>query len=102
MCGTSHRTGYHVEVTGLLGVDTTHHVLPWSHRRKVDHHGVRLVHEARIVGGELRNEIGGSTDMAARHPLDDVPGLPRVRLIDVALRLGRERPAAGRVERVPE
>ncbi|MFD4560691.1 NUDIX hydrolase [Streptomyces sp. NPDC058469] len=91
-------TGYHVEVTGLLGVDTTHHVLPWSYRRKVDHHGVRIVYEAGIVGGELRNEVGGSTDMAAWHPLDDVPGLTRVRLIDVALRLWRERPAVGRVE----
>ena len=89
-------------VTGFLGMDSIHHVIPWSYHRKVDHHGVRIVYEAKIVGGELRNEIGGSTDMAAWHPLDDVPGLPRVRLIDIALRLWRERPAAGRVERVPE
>jgi hypothetical protein len=83
-------------------MDSIHHVIPWRHRRKVDQHGLRLVYEARIVGGELRNEIDGSTDLAAWHPLDDVPGLTRVGLIDAALRLWRERPAAGRVERVPE
>ena len=95
-------TGYHVEVTGFLGMDSIHHVIPWRHRRKVDQHGLRLVYEARIVGGELRHEIGGSTDMAAWHPLDDVPGLTRVGLIDVALKLWRERPAAGRVEHSPK
>ncbi|MFJ8139162.1 NUDIX hydrolase [Streptomyces sp. NPDC096013] len=94
-------TGYHVEVTALLGMDSIHRVVPWSYRRKVDHHGVRIVYEARIVGGELRHEIGGSTDMAAWHPLDDVPGLTRVPLIDTALRLWRERPPVGRIEPSP-
>ncbi|MER7926927.1 NUDIX hydrolase [Streptomyces sp. NPDC096057] len=94
-------TGYHVEVTALLGMDTIHRVVPWNYRRKVDHHGVRIVYEARIVGGELRHEIGGSTDMAAWHPLDDVPGLTRVPLIDTALRLWRERPPVGRIEPSP-
>ncbi|MCX4811101.1 NUDIX hydrolase [Streptomyces sp. NBC_01239] len=95
-------TGYHIEVTALLGMDTTHRVVPWSHHRKVDHHGVRIVYEAKIVGGELRNEIGGSTDMAAWHPLDDVSGLTRVPLIDIALRLWRERPPVGRLEPAPK
>lgn len=95
-------TGYHVEVTGLLGMDSLHHVVPWSYRRKVDHHGLRIVYEARIVGGELRDEVGGSTDMAAWHPLDDVSGLTRVPLIDTALRLWRERPLVGRVDPAPK
>jgi ADP-ribose pyrophosphatase YjhB (NUDIX family) len=90
-------TGYHIEVTGFLGVDSNRHIVPWRYGRKMDHQGLRLVYEGRIVGGELRNEIGGSTDMAAWHPLDDVPGLPRVGLIDAALRLWRERPVTGRV-----
>jgi 8-oxo-dGTP diphosphatase len=92
-------TGYRIEVTGLLGVDSFHTTRPRRFGRTVDHHGVRLVYEGRVVGGELRNETGGSTDMAAWHPLDDVPGLNRIRLIDAALKLWRERPAAGRVER---
>lgn len=88
-------TGYHIEVTGLLGVDSTRHVFPSRLGRAVDHHGVRLVYEARITGGELRNEINGSTELAAWQPLDAVPGLVRVRMVDIALRLWRERPATG-------
>ncbi|MET7481538.1 NUDIX hydrolase [Streptomyces sp. NPDC005538] len=90
-------TGYQVEITGFLGMDSIHHVIPDYQGLSVDHQGLRLVYEGRVVGGELRDEIGGSTDMAAWHPLDDVSDLTRVGLIDVALRLWRERPAVGRV-----
>lgn len=89
-------TGFHVEITGLLGVDSVRRRLPRRLGRTVDHHGVRLVYEVRITGGELRHETGGSTDMAAWHPLDEVPSLPRVRLMDTALTLWRERPPTGR------
>jgi 8-oxo-dGTP diphosphatase len=90
-------TGYRIEVTGLLGVDSRRRLL----RRRgltpvTDHHALRLVYEAEVVGGELRHEVGGSTDFAAWQDLDAVPGLTRVRLVDVALRLWRERPAGGR------
>ncbi|GAA0653717.1 hypothetical protein GCM10009535_35290 [Streptomyces thermocarboxydovorans] len=91
-------TGYRIEVTGLLGVDSTRHVLPGRLGRPTDHHGVRLVYEGRITGGELRNEVNGSTELAAWQPLEEVPGLVRVRLVDIALRLWRERPATGRLE----
>ncbi len=95
-------TGYRVEVTGLLGVHSLNLTRPRRGlRRAVDHHGVRLVYEARVTGGELRWETDGSTDMAAWHPLDDVPGLPRIPLVDVALRLWRDRPPTGRVATAP-
>lgn len=93
-------TGYAVEVTGLLGVHSTRRSLSARLGRTVDHHGVRLVYEARVTGGELRNEADGSTDLAAWQPLDTVPGLTRIRLIDIALRLWRERPPTGRAEPV--
>ncbi|MFI2200949.1 NUDIX hydrolase [Streptomyces sp. NPDC020192] len=89
-------TGYHIEVTGLLGVD--------SHRVTVgrtDHHAVRFVYEGEITGGELRYEIDGSTDFAAWQPLEAVPGLNRIPLVDTALRLWRERPLHGRLEEPP-
>ncbi|MEU5224458.1 NUDIX hydrolase [Streptomyces toyocaensis] len=91
-------TGHLVEVTGLLGVHSTRRTFPGRFGRAVDHHGVRLLYEARVTGGELRNEVGGSTDLAAWQPLDAVPGLVRIRLVDIALRLWRERPATGRAE----
>ena len=96
-------TGYRIEVTGLLGLDSSRRTFPRRFgRRAVDHHGVRLVYEARVTDGELRYEIGGSTDMAAWHDLDAVPALNRVRMVDIGLRLWRERPASGRVALVDE
>ncbi|EDY57961.1 MULTISPECIES: NUDIX hydrolase [Streptomyces] len=89
-------TGYRVEVTGLLGVKSRHVTLPRRFGRTVDHHGVGLIYEARVTGGELRYEVGGSTDMAEWHDLDAVPALKRVPLVDYGLRLWRERPVAGR------
>lgn len=96
-------TGYRVEVTGLLGLDSSRHVLRRGGlRRPRDHQGLRIVYEGRVVGGELRNEVNGSTDLAAWHDLEAVPDLTRVRLVDVALRLWRERPVDGRVFVPPE
>src|SRR5436190_24274418 len=74
-------TGYHVDLTALLGVNSIRRTAPRRFGRSVDHHGVRLVYEGRVTGGELRHEIGGSTDMAAWHPLDEVPALNRVGLV---------------------
>ncbi|MCI3269597.1 NUDIX hydrolase [Streptomyces cylindrosporus] len=94
-------TGYDVEITGLLGVHsfrlTTHH----RFGREVDRHALRLVYEARVTGGELRPEVGGSTDLAAWHPLGEVAGLNRVGLVDVGLALWRERPVTGHLEPSP-
>ncbi|MFJ3338988.1 NUDIX hydrolase [Streptomyces sp. NPDC086766] len=90
-------TGYRIEIAGLLGVDSLRRRVPRRLGRTVDRHAVRLLYEGRITGGELRHEVGGTTDMAAWHPLDQVPALHRVALVDTALVLWRERPPAGRV-----
>ncbi|MFD4376690.1 NUDIX hydrolase [Streptomyces sp. NPDC058486] len=89
-------TGYAVEPTALLGIDSI--MRQWIARLGVpgSFQGLGILYEARITGGELRNETGGSTDLAAWHPLDSVPGLPRVELVDIGLDLWRERPPAGR------
>lgn len=93
-------TGYLVEPTGLLGIDSFHRLFPGGHlSRGVDHQGLRLVYEARITGGELRYETNGSTDMAAWHPLDTVADLTLVSMVVKGLELWRERPATGRVPR---
>ncbi|MCH0541182.1 NUDIX domain-containing protein [Streptomyces sp. MUM 203J] len=88
-------TGYRAEMTTLLGVDSHRSTLGAT----VDHHSLRLVYEARVTGGTLRPERNGSTDLAAWHPLVTVPALRRIRLVDTALRLWRERPDTGRVAR---
>ncbi|WP_202486065.1 NUDIX hydrolase [Streptomyces sp. SID4985] len=96
-------TGYRIEVTGLLGVDSLRLTLPDRRlfRRPADLHALRLVYAGRITGGELRNEVNGSTDLAAWHDLAAVSALTRVPLIDTALRLWRERPPTGHLEAEP-
>jgi 8-oxo-dGTP diphosphatase len=80
-------TGYKVVLEDLLGIHSR--VIPA--RRRVTQgataplHTLRIVYRARIVGGRLRFETNGSTDMAAWYRLDEIRGLQRVRLVDIAL-----------------
>ena len=79
-------TGYDVELGPLLGIDT--HVVPPEERirpRGRPMKSVRVVYRARVVGGELRHEVDGTTDEARWIPLADVRSLNRVSLVDVAL-----------------
>ncbi|WP_156725086.1 NUDIX hydrolase [Streptomyces apocyni] len=91
-------TGYTVRPATLLGVDSLRRRYPRKLGTFADFHGLRVVYEARITGGELRPEEHGSTDLASWHALDAVPELPRVGLVDIGLTLWRTRPAVGRVD----
>jgi 8-oxo-dGTP diphosphatase len=81
-------TGYDVELVRLLGEDRF--TVPAGERLDGTRRpllSVRLVFEARIVGGELTHEVGGTTDEAAWIPIADVAGIERVGLVDTVLRL---------------
>lgn len=81
-------TGYDVELVRLLGEDTF--TVPAGCRldgRRRPLVSVRLLFEARIVGGALTHEIGGTTDEAAWIAISEVAALERVDLVDTALRL---------------
>ncbi len=81
-------TGYEIELVQLLGVDSlVGEDRADGGRRPLK--SVRVVFEGRVVAGELANEIDGTTDEARWFPLADVPGLPRVPLVDAALTLWR-------------
>lgn len=88
-------TGYQIEIAALLGVDTF--VVPadrrWHGGQGRPLKNVRVVYAGRIVGGALRHEVDGTTDEARWIPLDEVPSLRRVSLVDTALEFWR---AAGR------
>lgn len=88
-------TGFRVRVERLLGIDS-YRVSPSA--AGDDFHGLGIVYEVRVTGGELRHEIGGSTELAAWVDLDEVPGLDRVGLVDIALDLHRRTPSAGSLE----
>ncbi|MFJ8826339.1 NUDIX hydrolase [Streptomyces sp. NPDC102467] len=88
-------TGYAVDPVTFLGVHSVLRRYPRKLGQIADFHGLRLVYEGIVAGGTLRHELNGSTDMAAWHDLTAVTELPRVELVDVGLRLWRERPPTG-------
>ena len=65
-------TGYAVRLDRLLTVHSFHMILPDA---PVDFHGIQIVYAATVIGGELRYEVDGTTDMAAWHPMAEVPAL---------------------------
>jgi 8-oxo-dGTP diphosphatase len=84
-----------IEETGLVGeIVELAHVLSWTGRWRhprddVDeaYHGIQIVYRTRIVGGSLRHEVDGSTDMAAWLTRDEAVALPLVELAAEAVRL---------------
>jgi 8-oxo-dGTP diphosphatase len=83
-------TGFTIEVLRLLGIDSEFQEQPDR-----DYHALRIMYEVRIVGGELRYEVDGTTDLAQWFPLADIGQLERVPSLDTALGLYRTTPAAG-------
>ena len=71
-------TGFDVVVDELLGIHSR--VIPARQRIAPGAagplHTLRIVYRARVVDGELRDEVGGSTDRAAWFALDAVEDLP--------------------------
>ncbi len=88
-------TGYEASVEKLLGIDTM--VVPAAkrHTGSAPLYAMRVIYRASVVGGEIRNEVGGSSDEAKWFALEEVPRLKRVSLLDIALRLNDAEPADG-------
>ncbi len=84
-------TGYDARLGELLGVDSA--VIPAEHR--VSGSGplqaLRIFYSAEVTGGELQNELDGSTDEARWVTWGEFSGLRRVSIVDTAVALWRER-----------
>lgn len=80
-------TGYDVEIDELLGIHSR--VIPARQRLHGDSplHTLRIVYRAHITGGELTDEVGGSTDRAQWFSRGEIPDLPHVQLVDLALEM---------------
>ena len=74
-------TGLIGESDELLDVDSWSTVLTSRDGEMNDYHGIRILYRCRIVGGELRNEVGGSTDECRWFARAE---LPTDRLVDIA------------------
>lgn len=73
-------TGLDGEIESILGVFS--HVYRWSaFAEGADLHFLGIVYSMRIVGGELRDEIDGSTDQASWFAESD---LASIRLVELA------------------
>lgn len=83
-------SGYDIELTGLLGVHS--YVVPADRRfarTRRPMRALRVVFAARVVGGELTNEVDGTTDEARWFHLDEVSELPQVGLVSIGLEMWR-------------
>ena len=83
-------TGYSVALATLLGVRTE--VIPVEQRWVESTRAlksVQIVFTGHVTAGALAHEVGGSTEVAAWIPVDEVPSIPRVPLVDFALDLWR-------------
>ncbi|HEY3524309.1 MAG TPA: NUDIX domain-containing protein [Candidatus Limnocylindrales bacterium] len=77
-------TGLRGEIDGIVGVDSVHlGADETASGREV--HALRIVYRGRAVGGELRDELEGSTDHAAWLTPDEIATTPLVDLVRVAL-----------------
>ena len=80
-------TGYEASLDSLLGVDSI--VIPAEDRISGEGplHGLRIVYRADVTGGQLKNELDGSTDEARWVRLGDVVKLDTVELVEIGLRM---------------
>ena len=85
-------TGYKVELRRLLTVESFRQMVERPDG-PVDHQTIAVLYTAEVVGGELRHEVDGSTDIAAWVPLTDVDGLVRGGLVDLGLVVAGHLPA---------
>lgn len=79
-------TGHTAALLGLLGIDS-HVVAPEDRVRggTTPLHSLRILYRAEITGGELSNELGGTTDEAAWFDLAEVADIPHVELVDIGI-----------------
>jgi len=81
-------TGLRGEIVELADVDSWagHFVHP-EDGVPTDFHAVRVIYRVRVTGGELRVEVGGSSDACAWVGRNDLGGLPLVELAELGYRL---------------
>lgn len=75
-------TGLIVRATGLAGIDSL-----LIERDDATFHSIRILYFTDVLGGDLSNEVDGTTDLCDWHPIGDVRSLPVVELVHRALDL---------------
>jgi len=73
-------TGLVVESTGLAGIDSITGEEPDRF-----YHSIRILYSTSLIGGALRNEVQGSTDLCQWYSLDSLHNLPLLDLVHSSL-----------------
>lgn len=76
-------TGLIVEASELAGVDSI-----VGDADGIPCHSIRILYRAKIIGGTLRNEVGGSTDLCQWWPQSECPELVDLARVGLQLALG--------------
>lgn len=79
-------TGFIVEPVLVAAVDSI-----CDRSGSDNYHGIRIIYEARVVGGSLRHETTGSTDRCEWHPLHKPLSIPLGDLAEVGIELAQVR-----------
>jgi 8-oxo-dGTP diphosphatase len=81
-------TGLTGEIVELAGVDSwTGHFVHPDDQIPTDFHAIRILYRVQVTGGELRVEVGGSSDACAWVSRVDLAALPLVELAEVGVGL---------------
>ncbi|MGD9932527.1 MAG: NUDIX hydrolase [Dehalococcoidia bacterium] len=80
-------TGLTGELEELLDVESNRFAYTNREGREVDFHGIRIVYRARVTGGTLRDELGGSTDACRWFSREELEGERLLDLAEMAIRL---------------
>jgi ADP-ribose pyrophosphatase YjhB (NUDIX family) len=83
-------TGLVGEIVGLLAVDSVHRPVRLG-EDAADYHSIRILYRTTIVGGDLKHELGGSTDRAAWHTRAELATVSLVATSELGVRLAYDR-----------
>jgi 8-oxo-dGTP diphosphatase len=78
----SEETGFDIAVGTIITINSKAH-----HANGIDHHAIRILYDAKIIGGELTSEINGSTDLAEWLPLHEIAKYPLADIAELAVKI---------------
>jgi 8-oxo-dGTP diphosphatase len=78
-------TGLRIEVRSVARIHSIFDVSSTD-----EFHGIRIIYRAEVIGGGLRSELSGSTDLCHWHRLHPGPEVSLVDLAEVGVRVAQE------------
>ncbi len=77
-------TGLCIETRGIAEINSLRETSETE-----DFHGIRIIYFADVVGGNIRDEVSGSTDHCSWHELDFSPDINLVGLAELGVKIAK-------------